>query len=56
MQLWPAASRPYIGGSQTNSVVELIFGYNGLGRITGNETGSVVAGGAGQAGAWGAPA
>ena len=54
VQLWPAASRPYIGGSQTNSVVELIFGYNGLGRITGNETGSVVAGGAGQAGAWGA--
>ena len=53
-QLWPAASRPYIGGSQANSVVELIFGYNGLGRITGNETGSVVAGGAGQAGAWGA--
>ena len=53
VQLWPAASRPYIGGSQTNSVVELIFGYNGLGRITGNETGSVVPGGAGQAGAWG---
>ncbi len=48
VQLWPAASRPYIGGSQTNSVVELIFGYNGLGRITGNETGSVVPGGAGQ--------
>ncbi len=54
VQLWPAASRPYIGGSQTNSVVELIFGYNGLGRITGNETGSVVPGGAGRAGAWGA--
>ena len=54
VQLWPAASRPYVGGSQTNSVVELIFGYNGLGRITGNETGSVVPGGAGRAGAWGA--
>ncbi len=54
VQLWPAASRPYIGGSQTNSVLELIFGYNGLGRITGNETGSVVPGGAGSAGAWGA--
>ncbi len=54
VQLWPAASRPYIGGSQTNSVVELIFGYNGLGRITGNETGSVVPGGAARAGAWGA--
>ena len=34
--------RPYIGGSQTNSVLELILGYNGLGRLTGNETGSVV--------------
>ncbi|MBR7677650.1 glycosyltransferase family 39 protein, partial [Streptomyces daliensis] len=40
-ELWPAASRPYIGGSQTNSFLELTFGYNGFGRITGNETGSV---------------
>ena len=54
VELWPTSSRPYIGGSQTNSVLELIFGYNGLGRITGNETGSVVPGGTGQAGAWGA--
>jgi 4-amino-4-deoxy-L-arabinose transferase-like glycosyltransferase len=44
VEVWPAALRPYIGGSQTNSVLELIFGYNGLGRITGNETGSVVGG------------
>ncbi|HTX70750.1 MAG TPA: glycosyltransferase family 39 protein, partial [Thermoleophilia bacterium] len=44
VELWPKASRPYIGGSQTNSVLELIFGYNGFGRITGNETGSVVGG------------
>ena len=35
----PAAWRPYIGGSQTNSVWELIWGYNGLGRLTGDETG-----------------
>jgi 4-amino-4-deoxy-L-arabinose transferase-like glycosyltransferase len=54
VELWPTSSRPYIGGSQTNSIVELIFGYNGLGRITGNEVGSVVAGGAGRAGMWGA--
>ena len=54
VELWPASSRPYIGGSQTNSVLELIFGYNGLGRLTGNETGSVVGGGQqGQAGQWG---
>ena len=39
--LWPAADRPYIGGSQTNSVWDLMFGYNGFGRLTGDETGSV---------------
>lgn len=39
--LWPADSRPYIGGSQHNSVLELAIGYNGLGRITGNETGGL---------------
>ena len=39
----PASWRPYIGGSQTNSVWELIWGYNGLGRLTGDETGSVAA-------------
>src|SRR5262249_54717022 len=33
--IWPASSRPYIGGSQSNSILDLIFGYNGLGRITG---------------------
>jgi 4-amino-4-deoxy-L-arabinose transferase-like glycosyltransferase len=42
--LWPASSRPYIGGSQSNSILNLIFGYNGFGRITGSETGSVVGG------------
>jgi 4-amino-4-deoxy-L-arabinose transferase-like glycosyltransferase len=47
----PASMRPYIGGSQHNSVLELIFGYNGFGRLTGNETGSV--GGGGPAGAGG---
>jgi 4-amino-4-deoxy-L-arabinose transferase-like glycosyltransferase len=34
-ELWPAASRPYIGGSENNSVLDLTFGYNGLGRILG---------------------
>jgi 4-amino-4-deoxy-L-arabinose transferase-like glycosyltransferase len=41
VELIPAADRPYVGGSQTNSVLELIFGYNGFGRLTGNETGRV---------------
>jgi 4-amino-4-deoxy-L-arabinose transferase-like glycosyltransferase len=48
--LWPAASRPFIGGSQSNSLWELVFGYNGFGRITGDEVGSV-GGGAGRG--WG---
>ncbi|WP_248964397.1 ArnT family glycosyltransferase [Sphaerisporangium perillae] len=39
--LVPAGSRPYIGGSQTNSVLELALGYNGFGRLTGEETGGL---------------
>jgi 4-amino-4-deoxy-L-arabinose transferase-like glycosyltransferase len=51
VELVPAQYRPYIGGSQTNSVLELVFGYNGLGRLTGEETGSVGGGmGWGQTG------
>lgn len=45
VELWPASSRPYIGGSQNNSFLELTFGYNGLGRLNGDETGSVGGGG-----------
>jgi 4-amino-4-deoxy-L-arabinose transferase-like glycosyltransferase len=52
VELWPESARPYIGGSQHNSVLELIFGYNGFGRLTGNETGSV-GGAGGQGGQWG---
>src|SRR3954447_1996827 len=39
VQLWPASSRPYIGGSQDNSIWNLMFGYNGFGRLTGDEPG-----------------
>ncbi|MET9493890.1 glycosyltransferase family 39 protein [Streptomyces sp. NPDC006552] len=55
VELWPASSRPYIGGSQHNSFLELTFGYNGLGRISGDETGSVGGGGGmgGGTGQWG---
>lgn len=38
-QLTPASARPYMAGSETNSFLELTFGYNGLGRITGSEGG-----------------
>jgi 4-amino-4-deoxy-L-arabinose transferase-like glycosyltransferase len=37
VELWPASSRPYIGGSTDNSLLELALGYNGLGRIVGGE-------------------
>ena len=45
VELWPASSRPYIGGSQNNSILELTLGYNGFGRLNGDEVGSVGGGG-----------
>jgi len=47
VQMLPAGSRPFIGGSTTGSPLDLIFGYDGLGRIFG-------ASGPGGAGAGGA--
>ncbi|MDZ7885981.1 MAG: glycosyltransferase family 39 protein [Mycobacterium sp.] len=41
VELWPAEHRPFIGGSQHNSIVELALGYNGVGRLTGAETGGL---------------
>ncbi|PRY17890.1 ArnT family glycosyltransferase [Kineococcus rhizosphaerae] len=41
VELVPDSWRPYVGGSQDNSFLELTFGYNGFGRLTGDETGSV---------------
>ncbi|MDH6219252.1 glycosyltransferase family 39 protein [Streptomyces pseudovenezuelae] len=38
VELWPADSRPYVGGSTNNSFLDLTLGYNGLGRITGDES------------------
>ncbi|MFI5729924.1 ArnT family glycosyltransferase [Kribbella sp. NPDC051587] len=51
VELIPASARPWVGGSSTNSILELTLGYNGLGRLSGNETGSV-GGGVGNPG-WG---
>ncbi len=54
VELMPASSRPYVGGSQNDSFLELTFGYNGLGRLNGEETGSVGGGGGrGGGGGWG---
>jgi 4-amino-4-deoxy-L-arabinose transferase-like glycosyltransferase len=41
VELWPASSRPYVGGSQHDSIVELALGYNGFGRLTGDEVGGL---------------
>ncbi len=38
--LWPAASRPLIDGSPDNSILNLIFGYNGLSRLSGGTGGN----------------
>jgi 4-amino-4-deoxy-L-arabinose transferase-like glycosyltransferase len=54
VELTPKADRPYVGGSTNDNLLNLIFGYNGFGRLSGNETGSV-GGGAGPGGGsmWG---
>lgn len=35
VEVWPASSRPYIGGSTDNSLLQLALGYNGIQRIAG---------------------
>ncbi|AQT82107.1 glycosyl transferase [Mycolicibacterium litorale] len=37
VSLWPSDSRPYIGGSTDNSLLQLALGYNGLGRVFGGD-------------------
>jgi 4-amino-4-deoxy-L-arabinose transferase-like glycosyltransferase len=52
--LLPASSRPMIDGSPDNSIFNLIFGYNGLGRIFGSSGPGGGAGGGGGTGFSGA--
>ncbi|HEY5155050.1 MAG TPA: glycosyltransferase family 39 protein, partial [Acidimicrobiales bacterium] len=52
--LWPAADRPYIGSTTDNSIVSLLFGYNGLSRLFGNSGGGPGGGGGSPGGAGGA--
>jgi 4-amino-4-deoxy-L-arabinose transferase-like glycosyltransferase len=47
VDLWPASSRPYVGGSTNNTVRNLVFGYNGIGRVDGS--GQLGGGGGGRA-------
>jgi Dolichyl-phosphate-mannose-protein mannosyltransferase len=39
VELTPAADRPWVSGTSDNSVLSLIFGYNGLGRVDGQTGG-----------------
>lgn len=48
VQLWPETARPYIGGSTNNTVMDLVLGYNGLGRIFGGGGGGTSSGAAGS--------
>ena len=48
--LVPASSRPYIGGSTNNTFMDLVWGYNGVGRISGGGGNGGGPGGGGQAG------
>ncbi|GAA0462068.1 ArnT family glycosyltransferase [Streptomyces olivaceiscleroticus] len=48
VQLWPADSRPYIGGSTDGTAWDLILGYNGLGRVLGGEGNGGGGGGGGS--------
>ncbi|MBP2477418.1 4-amino-4-deoxy-L-arabinose transferase-like glycosyltransferase [Crossiella equi] len=46
VDLWPG-QKPYIGGSTDGSALDLILGYNGLGRIFGRGAGGAFGGGSG---------
>ena len=47
VELWPAASRPFIDGSPDNSILNLIFGYNGFSRLSSGSGGISFSGPAG---------
>jgi 4-amino-4-deoxy-L-arabinose transferase-like glycosyltransferase len=53
VDLVPAASRPYIGGSTNNTALDLVLGYDGLGRIFGGAGGGPDGRGGGPGGAGG---
>jgi 4-amino-4-deoxy-L-arabinose transferase-like glycosyltransferase len=51
--LTPASSRPWISGTNDNSILSLITNYNGLGRLDGQAGGPQVMGGGGPGGGGG---
>ncbi|MGB6165752.1 MAG: glycosyltransferase family 39 protein [Pseudonocardiaceae bacterium] len=52
VSFWPGP-KPYVGGSTDGSVLNLVIGYNGLGRILGHQTGQRGHGGDGGHGGYG---
>ena len=53
LALTPAADRPWVSGTSDNSILSLIFGYNGLGRLAGQAGGPQAFGGGGAGGGGG---
>jgi 4-amino-4-deoxy-L-arabinose transferase-like glycosyltransferase len=53
VDLIPAGSRPYVGGSRDGTVWDLVVGYNGLGRIFGAEGPTFGGGGGGNGASFG---
>ncbi|HYO41592.1 MAG TPA: glycosyltransferase family 39 protein [Candidatus Limnocylindrales bacterium] len=53
VDLVPAVSRPYIGGSTNNTALDLVLGYDGLGRVFGGAGGGPGGRGGGPGGAFG---
>lgn len=41
VELYPASERPYVDSTSNNSVIQLIFGHNGLERLVGRENGMI---------------
>jgi 4-amino-4-deoxy-L-arabinose transferase-like glycosyltransferase len=61
LALTPAADRPWVSGTSDNSILSLILGYNGLGRLAGQSGGPQAfgaggPGGGGGGGPFGGPA
>jgi 4-amino-4-deoxy-L-arabinose transferase-like glycosyltransferase len=53
VMLTPAADRPWVSGTSDNSILSLIFGYNGLGRLAGQSGGPGAGAGPGGGGGGG---
>ncbi len=54
VELTPASQRPWVSGTSDNSVLSLVFGYNGLGRVSG-QTGGPAGGGSSMFGGTAGP-